>query len=101
MIPVAFYIVVAAAQLDLGVLRRAGWLFDMGNSADRSWYEFYTYFGEPFFSLSIWNGLMCKRFWEGEDGASVVYSSYAIRIASSALSLSPRRDSYMKFQVIF
>jgi SulP family sulfate permease len=45
-IPIIFYIVVAAARLDLGVLRRAGWLFDMGNSADRSWYEFYTYFGE-------------------------------------------------------
>lgn len=43
-IPIIFYIVVAAARLDLGVLRQAGWLFDMGNSADRSWYEFYTYF---------------------------------------------------------
>ena len=44
-IPMIFYIVVAAAQLDLGVLQQAGWLFDMGNSADRSWYEFYTYYG--------------------------------------------------------
>jgi SulP family sulfate permease len=43
-IPMIFYIVVAAAQLDLGVLQQAGWLFDMGNSADRSWYEFYTYY---------------------------------------------------------
>ena len=32
-------------QLNLNVLRQAGWLFDMGNSADRSWYEFYTYYG--------------------------------------------------------
>jgi SulP family sulfate permease len=43
-IPMVFYIVVAAAQLDLGVLRQTGWLFDMGNSGKRSWYEFYTYY---------------------------------------------------------
>jgi SulP family sulfate permease len=45
-----FYIVVAAAQLDLGVLRETGWLFDMGNSGNRSWYEFYTYYGQCDFS---------------------------------------------------
>ena len=46
MIPIIFYIVVAAAQMDLAVLRQSGWLFDMGNSTDRSWYEFYMYYGE-------------------------------------------------------
>lgn len=45
-----FYIVVAAAHLNLGSLRTDGWLFDMGNSADESWYEFYKYYGE--FQLS-------------------------------------------------
>jgi SulP family sulfate permease len=57
-IPLVFYIVVAAAQLDLGVLRQTGWLFDMGNSADRSWYEFYTYydFGKIRFE-ALWNTL--------------------------------------------
>ncbi|KAG1824746.1 sulfate transporter family-domain-containing protein [Suillus subaureus] len=45
-VPVVFYVVVAAAQLDLGVLRRDGWLFDMaegtGGGEDK-WYEFYSY----------------------------------------------------------
>lgn len=44
-IPMIFYIVVAAAQLDLGMLTQKGWLFDMGDSADESWYEFYHYYG--------------------------------------------------------
>lgn len=43
-IPVIFYIVVAAARLDLGVLRQNGWLFDMDTS-DEPWYRFYTLFG--------------------------------------------------------
>jgi SulP family sulfate permease len=43
-IPIIFYIVIAAGQINLNSLRQAGWLFDMGNSADRSWYEFYTYY---------------------------------------------------------
>ncbi|KAA1470874.1 hypothetical protein DENSPDRAFT_775282 [Dentipellis sp. KUC8613] len=42
-IPIIFYIVVAAARLDLHTLRREGWLFDVAASQD-SWYEFYTYF---------------------------------------------------------
>ncbi|KAG1772473.1 sulfate transporter family-domain-containing protein [Suillus placidus] len=45
-IPVVFYVVVAAAQLNLGSLRRDGWLFDMakgtGGSEDR-WYGFHSY----------------------------------------------------------
>lgn len=45
-IPVVFYVVVAAARLDLGALRRDGWLFDMaegtGGGEDR-WYGFYSY----------------------------------------------------------
>jgi len=45
-IPVLFYIIVAAAQLDLGVLRKEGWVFDMGVSEKESWYKFYSFFGE-------------------------------------------------------
>ncbi|KAG1744926.1 sulfate transporter family-domain-containing protein [Suillus paluster] len=45
-IPAAFYVVVAAARLDLGALRRDGWLFDAaegaGGAEDR-WYGFYSY----------------------------------------------------------
>ncbi|KAG1897802.1 sulfate transporter family-domain-containing protein [Suillus fuscotomentosus] len=45
-IPIVFYVVVAAARLDLGALRRDGWLFDMaegtGGGEDR-WYGFYSY----------------------------------------------------------
>lgn len=45
-IPVIFYIVVAAAQLNMGDLRAKGWLFDMGSSGeDESWYTFYSYYG--------------------------------------------------------
>ncbi|EGO18456.1 hypothetical protein SERLADRAFT_454315 [Serpula lacrymans var. lacrymans S7.9] len=44
-IPTGFYIIVAAAQLDLGVLRREGWIFEVAEaSQDVSWYQFYTYF---------------------------------------------------------
>ncbi|KAH9943577.1 sulfate transporter family-domain-containing protein [Amylocystis lapponica] len=42
-IPIIFYVVVAAAHLDMGVLRRDGWLFDMGTSRE-PWYQFYSYF---------------------------------------------------------
>uniref|UniRef100_A0A0W0FIS6 Putative vacuole protein n=1 Tax=Moniliophthora roreri TaxID=221103 RepID=A0A0W0FIS6_MONRR len=46
-IPVLFYIIVAAAQLNLGELRHAGWLFDAVASAngggEEEWYKFYTY----------------------------------------------------------
>ncbi|KAF4622171.1 hypothetical protein D9613_009345 [Agrocybe pediades] len=42
-IPIIFYIVVFAAGLDLGALRRSGWIFDMGSSAHEPWYKFYTY----------------------------------------------------------
>ncbi|OJT12151.1 hypothetical protein TRAPUB_11300 [Trametes pubescens] len=40
-IPVIFYIVVAAGHLDLVALREAGWLFDMGTSKE-PWYHFYS-----------------------------------------------------------
>ncbi|KJA17340.1 hypothetical protein HYPSUDRAFT_1023378 [Hypholoma sublateritium FD-334 SS-4] len=43
-IPVVFYVVVFAAGIDLGGLRRSGWLFDMGASAQEPWYKFYTYY---------------------------------------------------------
>ncbi|KAK7036773.1 hypothetical protein VNI00_011439 [Paramarasmius palmivorus] len=43
-IPMAFYIVVAAAQLNLNDLRRAGWLFDVGSGGGQEeWYKSYTY----------------------------------------------------------
>jgi len=32
--------------LDLGVLRKEGWVFDMGVSEQESWYKFYSFFGE-------------------------------------------------------
>lgn len=45
-IPLVFYIVVAAAQLDLGALRSDGWLFDMaegtGGGEDK-WYGYHSY----------------------------------------------------------
>ncbi|KAI0821728.1 sulfate transporter family-domain-containing protein [Trametes gibbosa] len=40
-IPVVFYVVVAAGHFDLGTLRETGWLFDMGTSRE-PWYQFYT-----------------------------------------------------------
>jgi SulP family sulfate permease len=42
-IPIVFYVVVAAARLDLGALRNKGWLFDVGKS--EAWYTFYSYYG--------------------------------------------------------
>ncbi|OSC98639.1 hypothetical protein PYCCODRAFT_1374821 [Trametes coccinea BRFM310] len=42
-IPAIFYIVVAAARIDLGGLRDAGWLFDM-SSSNEPWYYFYSLF---------------------------------------------------------
>ncbi|KAH9840810.1 sulfate transporter family-domain-containing protein [Rhodofomes roseus] len=42
-VPVIFYIVVAAAHLNMGALRDNGWLFDMGTSRE-PWYHFYTLF---------------------------------------------------------
>ncbi|KAH0835582.1 sulfate transporter family-domain-containing protein [Lanmaoa asiatica] len=45
-IPIIFYIVVAAAQLDLDTLRWNGWLFESAQKAEGmdSWYTFYTYY---------------------------------------------------------
>ena len=43
-IPIIFYIVVAAARLNLTSLRHNGWLFDMETS-DEPWYHFYTFYG--------------------------------------------------------
>ena len=39
-----FYIVVAAAHLDLSKLRESGWLFEMDTAYD-PWYKFYTFYG--------------------------------------------------------
>ncbi|KAJ7119614.1 sulfate transporter family-domain-containing protein [Mycena epipterygia] len=44
-IPMIFYIVVAAAQLNLGDLRESGWVFDMiAGGSKESWYKFYQYY---------------------------------------------------------
>ncbi|KAF7972560.1 hypothetical protein HWV62_17676 [Athelia sp. TMB] len=43
-IPIIFYIVVAAAGLDLDALRKTGWLFNMGDSGDEKWYYLYSYY---------------------------------------------------------
>ena len=43
-IPIIFYIVVAAARLDLHTLREEGWLFNTGTARD-PWYKFYTLYG--------------------------------------------------------
>jgi hypothetical protein len=52
--PMIFYIVVLAARLNLDNLRQAGWIFDVGDSEDSHWYEFYYYL----FGHSIdWNAL--------------------------------------------
>jgi hypothetical protein len=37
-----FYIIVAAAQLNLADLRDDGWIFDMGTDKE-PWYRFYSY----------------------------------------------------------
>ncbi|KAH9933958.1 sulfate transporter family-domain-containing protein [Epithele typhae] len=42
-IPAVFYVVVAAARIDLSDLRHSGWLFDMGASSE-PWYHFYALF---------------------------------------------------------
>ncbi|KAF5346205.1 hypothetical protein D9756_011137 [Leucocoprinus leucothites] len=39
-----FYIVTGTAKFDLGQLREAGWLFNLGTGSQESWYKFYTYF---------------------------------------------------------
>ncbi|OJA08461.1 hypothetical protein AZE42_05050 [Rhizopogon vesiculosus] len=48
-IPAVFYVVVAAAQLDLNALRKDGWLFNSTEGAggvEDKWYGFYSYLGE-------------------------------------------------------
>ncbi|KAH9023183.1 sulfate transporter family-domain-containing protein [Lactarius pseudohatsudake] len=42
-IPALFYIVVLSAGLDLDLLRRERWLFQIARSEEK-WYQFYTYF---------------------------------------------------------
>ncbi|KAF7416286.1 hypothetical protein PC9H_002551 [Pleurotus ostreatus] len=56
-IPILFYVVVAAGQLDLGALRRDGWLFNIATE-HVAWYKFYTYldFNAVRFS-PLWNTL--------------------------------------------
>lgn len=44
-----FYIIVAAAQLNLNDLRKEKWLFEMasnGSGQKEQWYSFYQYFGK-------------------------------------------------------
>ncbi|KAJ6632540.1 sulfate transporter family-domain-containing protein [Mycena sp. CBHHK59/15] len=45
MIPMVFYIIVAAAQLNIADLRDSGWVFDMvAGGKQESWYKFYQYY---------------------------------------------------------
>ncbi|TFK22839.1 hypothetical protein FA15DRAFT_671086 [Coprinopsis marcescibilis] len=43
-IPLIFYVVVAAGQMNLGHLRTEGWLFNLSSTAHEPWYHFYSYF---------------------------------------------------------
>ncbi|KAF8623274.1 hypothetical protein AX17_007480 [Amanita inopinata Kibby_2008] len=44
-IPSLFYIIVSAAGIDFGDLRRDGWLFDPDmDGTEEAWYKFYSYF---------------------------------------------------------
>ncbi|KIP03684.1 hypothetical protein PHLGIDRAFT_110510 [Phlebiopsis gigantea 11061_1 CR5-6] len=52
-IPIVFYVVVAAARLNLGKLRETGWLFDM-DTADDPWYRFYSFYD---FGATRWSAL--------------------------------------------
>ncbi|KAL6303578.1 sulfate transporter family-domain-containing protein [Sparassis latifolia] len=52
-IPIVFYVVVAAAHLDVGTLRSDGWLFDMGTNPE-PWYHFYSFYD---FSATHWRAL--------------------------------------------
>lgn len=45
-IPIAFYVIVIAASLDLDKLRKDGWLFELAPGTGDKWYEFYSYYGE-------------------------------------------------------
>ncbi|KAG8696459.1 hypothetical protein FRC09_008504 [Ceratobasidium sp. 395] len=56
-IGVLFYIVVAIVGVDVGTLRSAGWVFDVGGSKE-PWYHFYTKFdfGKTSWS-AIWAGV--------------------------------------------
>ncbi|KAG6892483.1 hypothetical protein C0992_000359, partial [Termitomyces sp. T32_za158] len=43
-IPIVFYVVVAALGTDLARLRATGWIFDMGTTREsEAWYKFYSY----------------------------------------------------------
>lgn len=44
--PAIFYVIMAAAGLNLGTLRSTGWIFDMGDGGREPWYAFYSYFGK-------------------------------------------------------
>lgn len=56
--PLIFYIIVSAAQLDLWDLRHAGWIFDMGTGKQKAWYEFYSYYGTHDYSVfKCWYGV--------------------------------------------
>jgi SulP family sulfate permease len=46
LIPLVFYVVVAAAQLNIADLRDSGWVFEMvGGGKEEHWYKFYSYYG--------------------------------------------------------
>ncbi|KIJ19677.1 hypothetical protein PAXINDRAFT_166757 [Paxillus involutus ATCC 200175] len=56
-IPIVFYIIVGAAQLDLDVLRKGGWLFEAAQNTGGvdKWYAFYTYYD--------WNAIRWTPIW--------------------------------------
>ncbi|KIK64222.1 hypothetical protein GYMLUDRAFT_40512 [Collybiopsis luxurians FD-317 M1] len=60
-IPMLFYIIVAAARLNLDELRHAGWLFDIPGGDDgqaENWWRFYTYFDWKLIHLGpLWSTL--------------------------------------------
>ncbi|KAF9072486.1 sulfate transporter family-domain-containing protein [Rhodocollybia butyracea] len=60
-IPVLFYIVVAATQANLREVRNSGWLFDIprgNNGKSQAWWTFYTYFDRSLIHLGpLWSTL--------------------------------------------
>ena len=52
-IPAVFYMVVLSAGLDLDLLRRERWLFEVAKR-EENWYQFYSYFGGfTFYSVVV------------------------------------------------
>jgi hypothetical protein len=82
-IPLIFYIVVAAARLDLASLRKQGWVFDLGSTQD-PWYEYYKYLSafryiaNPFSDLNATPLFVICRPSAGSSWTVVGYPSDAV-----------------------